>query len=66
MKLTLIKYFSQIKNHMVRKIHLNTSLDMTMVIGYVKNSDSNKKMSFKATDKKLLKKCTKIWERVGS
>ena len=27
--------------------------------------DSGKTMSFKATDKKLLKKYTKIWERVG-
>ena len=32
--------------------------------GYVKHFDSNKTMSFKFSDKKLLKKYTKIWERV--
>ena len=31
--------------------------------GYVKCFDSNKTMSFKATDKKLLKNYSKIWER---
>ena len=34
------------------------------MIGYVKHFDSNKAMSFKVSDKKLLKKYTKIWERV--
>ena len=32
----------------------------------VKHFDSNKTMSFKASDNKLLKKCIKIWERVSS
>ena len=36
------------------------------MIGYVKCFDSNKTMSFKVSDKKLLKKYTKIWEKVGS
>ena len=36
------------------------------MIGYVKYFDSDKTMSFKATDKELLKKGTKIWERVRS
>ena len=36
------------------------------MIGYVKYFDSNKTMSFKAIDNKLLKKYTKIWERVSS
>ena len=31
-----------------------------------KHFDSNKKVSFKASDNKLLKKYTKIWERVSS
>ena len=31
------------------------------MIGYVKYFDSNKVMSFKVTDKKLLKSYTKIW-----
>ena len=34
------------------------------MIGDVKCFDSNKTMSFKASDKKLLKKYSKIWERV--
>ena len=31
---------------------------------YVKYFDSNKTMSFKGTDKNLLKMCAKIWEKV--
>ena len=36
------------------------------MIGYVEHFNSNKTMSFKVTDNKLLKKYTKIWERVNS
>ena len=36
------------------------------MIGYVKHFDSNKTMSFKITDNKLLKKYNKIWERVSN
>ena len=36
------------------------------MIGYVKCFDSNKLISFKVIDKKLLKKYTKIWKRVSS
>ena len=36
------------------------------MIGYVKHFDSNKTMSFKVSDNKLLKKHTKIWERVSN
>ena len=32
------------------------------MIGYVKHFDSNKTMSFKVFDNKLLKNYTKIWE----
>ena len=35
---------------------------LPQMIGYVKHSDSNKTMSFKVSDNKLLKKCKKIWE----
>ena len=35
-------------------------------IGYVKHFDSNKTMSFKVSDNKLLKKYKKIWEKVGN
>ena len=34
------------------------------MIDYVKHFDSNKTMSFKVSDNKLLKKYTKIWEKV--
>ena len=36
------------------------------MIGYVKHFDSNKTMYFKASDNKLLKKYTKIWERISN
>ena len=36
------------------------------MIGYVKQFDSNKTMSFKVTDNKLLKKYKEIWENVGN
>ena len=41
-------------------------IKLPQMIGYVKHFDSNKTMSFKATDKKLLKENTKIWERASS
>ena len=36
------------------------------MIGYVKHFDSNKTMSFKVSDNKLLKKYNKIWEKIGN
>ena len=33
------------------------------MIGYVKCFDSNKTMSFKVSDNKLLKNYTKIWQK---
>ena len=36
------------------------------MIGYVKCFDSNKAMSVKVNDNKLLKKYNKIWERVSN
>ena len=36
------------------------------MIGYVKQFDSTKAMSFKVSDNELLKKYTKIWERVSN
>ena len=52
---------------MVKKAHLNTSLGimmmirplcikLTQMIGHIKCFDSNKTISFKVNDKKLLKK----------
>ena len=37
---------------------------LPQMIGYVKHFDSNKAMSFKISDNKLLKKYNKIWEKV--
>ena len=39
---------------------------LPQMIGYVKHFDSNKTMSFKVSDNKLLKKCNKIWEKVSN
>ena len=36
------------------------------MIGYVKHLDSTKILSFSISDKKLLEKYTKIWERVSN
>ena len=36
------------------------------MIGYVKHFDSNKAMSFKVNDNRLLKRYTKIWEQISS
>ena len=36
------------------------------MIGYVKDFDSNKTMSFKVGDNKLLKKYNKIWEKISN
>ena len=41
-------------------------IKLPQMIGYVKCFDSNKTISFKATNKKLLKQYTKIWEKVSS
>ena len=36
------------------------------MIGYVQHFDSNKTMSFKVSDNKLLKKYKKIWKKVSN
>ena len=41
-------------------------IKLPQMIGYVKHLDNNKTMSFKASENKLLKKYTKIWERVSN
>ena len=38
-------------------------IKLPQIIGYVKHFDSNKTISFKVTDNKLLKEYTKIWEK---
>ena len=41
-------------------------IKLSQMIGYVKYFDSNKTMSFKVNDNRLLKKYTKIWEKISS
>ena len=36
------------------------------MIGYVKHFHSNKTMSFKVSDNKLLKKYNKIWKKISN
>ena len=36
------------------------------MIGYIKHFDSNKTMSFKVTDNKLLKKYIRVWEKISN
>ena len=39
---------------------------LSQMIGYFKHFDSNKTMSFKVGDNKLLKKYNKIWEKISN
>ena len=41
-------------------------IKLPQMVGYVKHFDSNKTMSFKVGDNKLLKKYTKIWEKISN
>ena len=55
-----LKYFIGYNNdNVIRPL----CIKLPQMIGYVKNFDSNKKISFKVDDNKLLKKYNKIWEK---
>ena len=41
-------------------------IKLPQMIGYVKNFNNNKTMSFKVSDNKLLKKYNKIWEKISN
>ena len=41
-------------------------IKLPQMIGYVKHFDSNKTMSFKVRDNKLLKKYNKKWEKISN
>ena len=57
----LIKYFIGYDNNgAIRPL----CIKLPQMIGYVICFDSNKTISFEVSDKKLLKKYTKIWRRV--
>ena len=58
---------------MVQKIHLNTlsntmiralCIKLSQMTGYVRTFESNTIMSFKISNKQLLKKYNQIWKRV--
>ena len=54
------KYFTEHDdNDVIRQL----CVKLPQMIGYVKCFDSNKTMPFKVSDKKLLKKYTKIWRK---
>ena len=56
------KYFIGYNENVIRSF----GIKLPQMIGYAKYFDSNKTMSFKVSDEKLLKKYTKIWERVSN
>ena len=41
-------------------------IKLPQMVGYVKHFDNNKTMSLKVSDNKLLKKHTKIWEKISN
>ena len=51
---------------MMMSLDLLLCLKLPQMVGYFKHFDSNKTLSFKFNDNKLLKKCTKIWEKVSN
>ena len=57
-----LKYFIRYNDDFIRPICIKRP-QMTV---YVKHFDSNKTMSFKVIDNKLLKKYNKIWEKVSN
>ena len=57
-----LKYFIGYNDDdVIRPLCINLQM-----IGYVKHFDSNKTMSFKVSDNKLLKKYNKIWEKISN
>ena len=62
-KTTSFKYFIGYNdNDDIRR----SCIKLPQMIRYAKYFDSNKTMSFKVSDKKLLKRYTKIWEKISS
>ena len=57
-----LKYFNGYSNDDVRR---PLCMKLPQIIGYVKGFDSNKTISFKATDKKLLKEYISIWGKLA-
>ena len=58
----LLKYFIGYDDDTIRSLCIR----LPQMIGYVGCSDSNKTMSFKVNNKKLLKQYTEIWEKISN
>ena len=57
-----LEYFIRYNDGFIRPL----CIKLPQMVGYVKYFYSNKALSFKVIDNKLLKKYTIIWERVSS
>ena len=57
-----LKYFIGYNDDVIRPL----CIILPHMIGYVKHFDSNKTMSFKVSDNKLLKTYNKIWEKISN
>ena len=64
-KKSSFKYFLGYNNDDGDDVIRLLCVKLPQMIGYVKHFDSNKKMSFKVNDNRLLKKYTKVWEKVS-
>ena len=58
-----LKYFNGCNDYNVIR---PLCIKLPQIVGYVKHFDSNKTMSLKVSDNKLLKKYTKIWEKISN
>ena len=65
MTLIMKKNQFQKKNHMaqISKLYISLDITMMMLLDHYVCFDSNKTMSFKAIDNRLLRKYTKIWKK---
>ena len=57
-----LKYFIGYNADVIRPL----CIKFPQIIGYVKHFDSNKTMSLKVSDNKLLRKYNKIWGKIGN
>ena len=57
-----MKYFIGDNDDVIRPI----CIKLSQMTDYVKHFDSNKTMSFKVSDNKLLKKYNNIWEKISN
>ena len=57
-----LKYFIRYNDDAIKPLYTK----VPQLIWYAKYFNCSKTMSFKASNKKLLKKYTKIWERISS